>query len=549
MSQLFIFCKSTGFFIMLAIVISLGLAIPAYSQEKQESQPRSAEQDAVSHVSPVTVDGHVLFYIKGIKSFPSEERAALIARRIVRVASDLSIPVDSVKVHAQEDQLKIYAGKEGIMIISSEDAKEEGIDRTILSMWFQKKIQESIISYRYLRSGPVLVKSMIRASVAAVLLVLTLCILMWLIKRSTRWLENRINEKITSLESKSFHIIQSAHLWEAIHVLFRTFKIIVIISVTAVFLQYILSLFPFTMGFTAYMLGLFMNPVLSIGKGFINFLPSLAFLIIIYVVTRYFLKLFKLFFTSIDKGVIKLPKFDEEWALPTYRILRVVIIIFALIVAYPYIPGSETSAFKGISVFLGVLLSLGSSSFFSYIIAGYSMTYRAAFKPGDLIQVDDQVGFVEEQRLLVTRLRSRKNEEISIPNSELLNSNIINYSKRSKDLGLILHTNVGIGYETPWRLVETMLKLAAARTEGLLREPPPFVLKLSLDTFAITYQINAYCDDASKILFYYNLLHQNILDVFNENNVQIMTPAYEGDPETPKVVPKDEWNKPVVKEP
>ncbi|MEI7727331.1 MAG: mechanosensitive ion channel family protein, partial [Bacteroidota bacterium] len=125
---------------------------------------------------------------------------------------------------------------------------------------------------------------------------------------------------------------------------------------------------------------------------------------------------------------------------------------------------------------------------------------------------------------------------------------IINYSKRTKDLGLILHTSVGIGYETPWRLVETMLKLAAARTEGLLREPPPYVLKLSLDTFSITYQINAYCDDASKMFSCYNILHQNILDVFNENNVQIMTPAYEGDPETPKLVPKDEWNRQLLNE-
>jgi small-conductance mechanosensitive channel len=176
------------------------------------------------------------------------------------------------------------------------------------------------------------------------------------------------------------------------------------------------------------------------------------------------------------------------------------------------------------------------------------MTYRAAFKKGDLIQVGDQLGFVEEQKILVTRLRSVKNEEISIPNSLLLNSNIMNYNTRAKDLGLILHTSVGIGYETPWRQVDAMLKLAADRTEGLLKEPPPFVLKKSLGDFAVDYEINAYCNDASKMRHYYNLLHQNILDIFNENDVQIMTPAYEGDPETPKVVPKDQWFKPLSTE-
>jgi small-conductance mechanosensitive channel len=196
-------------------------------------------------------------------------------------------------------------------------------------------------------------------------------------------------------------------------------------------------------------------------------------------------------------------------------------------------------------VFLGVLLSLGSSSFISNIIAGYSMTYRGAFKVGDLIKVDDHIGFVEDQKVLVTRLRSHKNEDISIPNSVMLSSNIINYSKRARDLGLILHTTVGIGYETPWRLVDSMLKVAVERTEGLLKDPPPYVLKKALGDFAVTYEINAFCQDASKMMSYYNRLHENILDVFNENNVQIMTPAYEGDPEIPKVVPRDQWNPPL----
>jgi small-conductance mechanosensitive channel len=546
MSQPYRISKLKGFLIIFPILLGLVLAISTYGQEASDINP---EPEASRDVSPVKIDGKVLFYVKGIKSFPSEERADAIARRIDRVASDPLIPVDSVKILATEGQLKIYAGKEHIMIITSADAIQEGINQTVLANWIVKKIKDAIISYRDLRSSPVVVRSMFHALGAVLLFSVCLFVFLWLIKRLNRRLENRIKTKVTSLESKSFNIIQSAHLWKAISMVFRTLKIVVIVIITAVFLQYTLGLFPLTMGIASYTLSLFMDPLIAMGKGFISFLPSLAFLFIIYLVTRYLLKLIKLFFTSIHEGGIKLVKFENEMALPTYKILRLVIIVFALVIAYPYIPGSETSAFKGISVFLGVLLSLGSSSFISNIIAGYSMTYRAAFKIGDLIQVDDQIGFVEEQRLLVTRLRSRKNEEISIPNSELLSNNIMNYSKRAKDLGLILHTSVGIGYETPWRLVETMLKLAAARTEGLLKEPPPFVLKQSLDTFAITYHINAYCDDPSNMYNYYNLLHQNILDVFNENNVQIMTPAYEGDPEKPKVVPQDEWNKPLAIEP
>jgi small-conductance mechanosensitive channel len=175
------------------------------------------------------------------------------------------------------------------------------------------------------------------------------------------------------------------------------------------------------------------------------------------------------------------------------------------------------------------------------------MVYRKPYRKGDRIQINEHTGYVEEQKLFVTRLRSLKNEEIVIPNSVLLNSNIINYSIRARELGLILHTTVGIGYETPWRQVDAMLKEAADRTEGLLREPPPYVLKLSLGDFAINYELNVFCDDPEKINYYYTKLHEHILDVFNENNVQIMTPAYEGDPEIPKVVPKDQWNQPITK--
>jgi small-conductance mechanosensitive channel len=533
--------------VIFLITLWTGAGFPAISsgQEVNDEKEKSA---VINKTAQVKVDGNVLFYVVGSASYPADERAGIISQRIISAASDRSIPVDSVKTVEKEDHLKVYAGKEFIMMITSDDSKAEGIDRKILAGWINKRIKTAITSWRQERSGPVLLRQSLHAFGAVVLLIIILFAFLWLIRRMNRGLENRIRSKIDSMENMSFRLIRSASLWKAIHLLFRTVKIVIIVLITAAFLQYILGLFPFTKGFAAYTLGLFLNPVISMGKGFLNFLPSLAFLIVIYLVTRYLLRLIKLFFTGIQDGGIKLPNFDDDWAMPTFKILRIVVIAFALVIAYPYIPGSETSAFKGISVFLGVMFSLGSSSFISNIIAGYSMTYRGAFKPGDLVQVDDQVGYVEDQKLLVTRLRSRKNEEISIPNSVLLNSNIVNYSKRAKDLGLILHTSVGIGYDAPWRLVDTMLKEAAGRTEGLLKQPPPFVLKRSLNTFDVTYEINAYCEDASKLFHYYNLLHQNILDLFNENNIQIMTPAYEGDPQIPKVVPRDQWDIPLSKD-
>ena len=277
------------------------------------------------------------------------------------------------------------------------------------------------------------------------------------------------------------------------------------------------------------------------GLGVIESLPGIAFVAVVVIVTRYVLRLMRLYFESIDRGTVTLVRFDREWALPTYRIARLLAIAFAVVVAYPYIPGSSSEAFKGVSIFLGVVFSLGSSSVIANLIAGYAMIYRRAFRVGDRISIDNVAGDVVERRLMVTHLRTIKNEEIIVPNSTIINNNIINYSTLAHTRGLILHTTVGIGYETPWRQVEAMLRLAAERTSGLLKEPAPFILQKSLGDFAVTYELNAYCDDAQRMASLYTAMHQNILDVFNEHGVQIMTPAYEGDPEKPKVVPKDQW--------
>jgi small-conductance mechanosensitive channel len=210
-------------------------------------------------------------------------------------------------------------------------------------------------------------------------------------------------------------------------------------------------------------------------------------------------------------------------------------------VAYPYVPGSGSDAFKGISIFIGVVLSLGSTSAIANIVAGYMMTYRRAFRIGDRVKIGAAVGDVVETRLQVTRLRTVKNEEVIVPNSTILNNEVVNYSSLARNEGLILHPTVGIGYETPWRQVEAMLLEAAGRTRGLMADPPPFVRQASLGDFAITYELNVHCDDPQAMNALYTELHRNILDVFNEFGVQIMTPAYEGDPEQPKLVPKERW--------
>jgi small-conductance mechanosensitive channel len=291
------------------------------------------------------------------------------------------------------------------------------------------------------------------------------------------------------------------------------------------------------------------DPVRTMGDALLHAIPGLVFIAILIVVARYVLRLVALFFGGIASRRIRFKDFAQEWAWPTYRLVRIVIVAFTIVIAYPYIPGSNSDAFKGVSIFLGLLMSLGAASVVANSLAGYTLIYRRAFQVGDRIQVAGLVGDVVEMRQQVTHLRTVKNEEVTIPSSMMLNSHVVNYSSLARTEGLVLHTTVGIGYETPWRQVEAMLQLAASRTPGLKPEPVPFVLVKSLGDFAVVYELNAYCGDARTIDATYASMHRNILDVFNEYDVAIMTPAYVSDPAEPKVVPRDRWFLPPAKTP
>ena len=499
-------------------------------------------------VKSVKLDGNELFNVRGVSSFPAAKRAEEVSDRIKQVAEAASIHPEAIEVEHLDEYTSIKVGEMIIIRLFDADAELEGVNRSTIAKTIQAKISLSVAKYRHDRSRPVILNSLKYAAIATVLFVFLLFVLLWVFRRLRRIIQKRIQKKIESVESISFNLIKSNHIWQAFHLLVNTVRAIILTYLIVVFLDYVLSLFPWTNPLSKYVLKIIVDPVVELGRAFVDYIPKLIFLVIIFFVTKYLLQLIKLFFSGIERGGITIKDFNPEWAISTYKIVRVFVLAFALVIAYPYIPGSDSVAFKGVSVFVGVLFSLGSSSFIGNLIAGYSMIYRGAFKIGDRIEVDGQIGFVEEQKLLVTRLRSHKNEEIVLPNSELMNSKIVNYSSKRHVDGVMVHVVVGIGYETPWRQVDAMLKLAVKRTEGLLNDPPPFVLKKALADYAVNYEINAHCTDIPRINTIYSELLQNILDVFNENNVQIMTPSYVADTETPKVVPKDQWDTPIANE-
>jgi small-conductance mechanosensitive channel len=517
----------------------------ATAQETQVPSERiSAEQISLDSIptAPVLLDGHELFPVRGVSAYPAEERAKLISQRLESFAKDLTRPMESLRRVEEKGQIIIFAGPQMLMTIRAIDSQFEGGEEPqVLAQVYLRKIGKAVEAYREHRETSTLVRHAVYACVATGLLAFGWWVLRWMFNRFTAVIERRFRGRVKDLTIHQVPILQSDQIWSGCHGTLKTIRLVLMILLLYAYLNFVFSLFPWTASFGKHLLAALLEPLRMIGKGIVDTLPDLLVLGILAALIRYLLKLGKLIFANLAEGKVTVKGFDQEWAWPTYRIFRTLIIAFAVVMAYPYIPGSSSNAFKGVTIFLGVLLSLGSTAVIGNLLAGYTLVYRRAFRIGDRVKIKEYLGDVIERRLLVTHLRSLKNEEIIVPNSEILNNPVINYSSLAKQQGLILHRTVGIGYETPWRQVEAMLVEAARRTPGLLKDPPPFVLHQALGDFCITYELNVYCDKPNNMMQLSTLLSQNILDLFNEHGVQIMTPNYRNDPEQPKIVPKHQW--------
>jgi small-conductance mechanosensitive channel len=525
----------------LAGVLTLALASGVSHGGVALAQDTGGEPADVLRTAPVVIDGETLFHLRGVTAFPAAERAATVRGKIVALARDRSFDVADLAITEGDDRSIIYGGDTAIINLLDVDAAIEELERPILAQAYKARIADIIEKYRRDRSASTLLANGLYALGVTGVLIL----LLWGLRRLFRWLsdwsERSVRRRVQDLATKAHELVQASTVWGLIAGLLRLLRVVTYLVLAYFYLNTVLGLFPWTRPAARVLFQLILNPLESLWLGFLAALPDLAFLVVLWLVVRYILKVIRAFFKGVEMGRIKLEKFEADWAEPTFRIVRILVIAFAVVIAYPYIPGSESAAFKGVSVFLGVLFSLGSSSFIANMIAGMAMTYRGTFKDGDLIKVGEVVGYVEGVKLMVTRLRTFKNESVILPNSAILNNEVTNYSQQAKTQGLVIHSMVGIGYDAPWRQVEAMLLEAAARTEGLKAEPPPWVLQKALGDFAVQYEINAYWRGDGSLPMVYSRLHANILDVFNEHGVQIMSPAYEGDPEAPKVVPPEKW--------
>jgi len=507
------------------------------NDSEQLSSDRSTKKiriDSVRNIIqgyPVVVNlTDTLFLVhSSIGESSPKERARNITNKIIKLQEDDFVKIDSILVVESDNAFDIVYGETIIINISSADAVWYDKDPFDLANGLSVKIKEAIIKSKEEYS---LVKLLQRIGLALLILVV-LRLIFWLIGKGNAFLLGYINKMEDKLGKKlsygDYTFLTPERIMPIKLFVLKIFSWFLYALFAYFALSIIFNIFPFSRAWSHALFKLIWTPLKDTLIAVWEYLPNLFTVVVIIFIMKYFIRFVKYIFAEIETEKLKISGFYSDWARPTFALVRLMLYAFTLVLIFPYLPGSDSDIFKGVSIFIGVLLSLGSSSAVGNMIAGLMITYMRPFKIGDRIEIAGVSGDVVEKTLLVTRLKTPKNEVITIPNSSILSGNTKNYTREANEEGLIIHTTVTIGYDVPWKDVYRALIDAALNTEMILQEPQPFVLQTSLDDFYVSYQINAYTKEASRQARLYSYLHQNIQNVFNERGIEILSPHYRAD--------------------
>ena len=459
-------------------------------------------------------------------SFSAAERAQAITRRIEELGDNILFEPDSLKTSNNEATADLVYHDRIIVSVSENDAIWNNTSKELLAKAYQKIITDEITAYKNETSFKTLAKEVALALLVIGLLVLLIYLSGKLFSWTAEKIKQQKDKRIHGIKIKSYELFDADRQVNLLLLVNKLVKWLFILLLIYIALPVLFGIFPWTQNFAETLFGYILSPVKKVAFGLWDYLPNLITIIVLIIIFRYILKFARFLKNEIARGNLHIDGFYPDWANPTYQIVRVLILAFLLIVIFPYLPGSDSAVFKGVSVFLGFLFTFGSMGSLSNIIAGIVLTYMRLFKINDRVKIGEVVGDVIEKSLLVTRIRTIKNEIISIPNSTVMSSHTINYSSDTVSNGLILHTTVTIGYDVPWKDIQQALIEAADRTDFLLKDPKPFVLQTSLEDFYVAYQINAYTKEANKQASIYSELHKNIQDCCNEMGIEILSPHY-----------------------
>ncbi len=516
-----------------AALVALCLLVasaPLLAQVPQASEQPSAQpvQETPAEPQPAGVpliwEGREILRVYGPQGpLSAEDRVRLGRERLDRIIRE-NVPPETLSLRHLETQSEMYAGERLVALVSDEDAALAGRPRIELAEAMLAVIRQVVATGQAERSARGRITQALQGGGATLLLIAILLGIRLVARRLRGLIDARIRTRQIRLQRAE--LLSGERLAGLLTGLMRAAATLLALVAIIAWFQAVMLVLPLTRGIALAVAAYVSDPLLFVGQALVGFVPNVFYLLVIAGATWLTLKGIHVVFRELGQGTIHAGEFRPEWADPTYKIVRVLVLALALVAAFPYIPGSSSPAFQGVSLFLGLLVSLSSSSAIANVIAGTMLTYTDAFREGDRVRIGDTTGDVTRKAMLVTRVRTIKNEVVSIPNSVVLGAAIVNYTRLADERGLVLHTAVTIGYDAPWRTVHELLLAAARATDGMLADPEPFVLQTALNDFYVSYELNVYTRDASRIARLYSDLHANIQDRFNEAGVEIMSPHF-----------------------
>lgn len=474
---------------------------------------------------PLVIDDDTLFYLYARKGgLLPEARVESAREHIEALGKRLTFFTDSIYVFEGDITTDVMAGKEVILSLTDVDGLLQGVSRQELAAQYRDIIRQKV---EQLHDDYGLQQKLL-----GLLIVILGIVAQILLIKATNWLYHRWRLRLLRrfmkiarpLNIKDYELLNTHRMGFIFLVTERIMRLAAIFLQLVVSIPLLFSAFPETKTFTYTILSYIWNPVTDIFFAVIGFLPNLFKIIVIVLCFRYLVKGIRYLTSEIANGKLKISGFYADWAEPTFYILRILCYSFMLVMIWPLLPSSNSEVFQGVSVFIGIIVSLGSTSIIGNVMAGLVMTYMRPFHIGDFIRYGEIEGYVIEKTILVTRIRTRKNDILTIPNSNLMGSQTSNYTQAAQNYGIVVHTKVTIGYDEPWQKIQGLLIAAAEATHGIKKTPKPFVNVTALDDFYVEYEINAYTNHYETLPHIYSELHHHILDQFHGNGVEIMSP-------------------------
>ena len=521
------------------------LRLASYAADSVKHLQQKQRIDSLRKVTlgvPVVVEGDTLFYLYAKRGgHTPQQRAEMDAAAILELGKRFNLRPDSLYMESSDIVTDLMYDNKVIASFIDQDGLWENCTRDRLAAHNRKVIVDKLKEMKDEHGLWQLGKRILYFVLVLVGQYFLFRLTIWLFKKLKVRIQRLKDTKLKPFSIQDYELLDTQKQVNLLIFLSNLLRYIIMFLQLLLTVPLLFSIFPQTKSLAYQLFSYIWIPVKSIFTSVVEYIPNLFTIFVIWYAVKYLVRFVHYLATEVKSERLKIRGFYSDWAEPTFHIIRFLLYAFMIAMIYPYLPGSKSGVFQGISVFVGLIVSLGSSTVIGNIIAGLVITYMRPFKLGDRIQLNETTGNVIEKTPLVTRIRTPKNEVVTIPNSFIMSSHTVNYSTSAREYGLIIHSEVSIGYDIPWRQTHQLLIEAALNTPGVIDDPRPFVLETSLSDWYPVYQVNAYIKEADRLADIYSDLHQNIQDKFNEAGIEIMSPHYVATRDgSQSTIPKDD---------